>query len=511
MKMFGIGFRIARLPNTECSVTVNGDRLEGRDILGFRITNVSGRENLEYGIKEFSDSFLDGANYLRKNETTRIIEISYNITVDTRKDYRSALDALKYKLSPKNAKFVFDDDPDFYYIGNFEKIEADPAVSMVGSDCYSGSGVITIRCSDPHRYSVKEATFEVNEDGIIRYNNGGNCPSHPIFEATFSSDCGYIAFTDEDENILQFGTVDEVDTEYKESSDLIVDSMGENPSKWVLNNGYPVGQQGMVQTGSFKNTNRHNEACLEVNGYGSGEAWHGPCYMKDIPDDGAGVVGAVNCLYGWTHFFVVNTNRDVGIAQFFMTDEDGTNIAAITFFKTGTADYNGYYKLIVAGKTLVQRDCTFDSASLYTSWANGWSYMQKFQDEITFKIGNVVCESFKDASLKDVKVRKIGFFLGAYGTNEPMGNNGVRKIRFTKHNVDAWVDIPNKFSQGDKLVIDTKTGSVLLNNIQELGLGVLGNDWETFLLKQGVHDINVIQSEWANPPDVVMRYREVFK
>lgn len=472
----------------------------------FQTLHVQGRELLACEVSETDVPMADGVVYKGKRYLPRTIIVTYQIIATDEEAFREAFNKLNQILAVEEAHLIFKDEEDKFFIATkVGNSEVPP-----GKNCVTGE--IEFYCADPFKYSVQEKTVTPTLDGqntfVVNYE--GTYPAKPIFEIDYSADCGYTAFTDASGHILQFGSVEEADDAFTESQHLITDAMGEQPSGWMLNDGYPVGASSITQAGSFKTTTRHAELCLEPESYGQGSQWHGPCYTKSIPADGVGGDGAVNCLYGWTHFLVIEGNEDVGIAQFMMVDGSGHNIAALTFFKLSTCNYSGYYKLTVNGKDVLQRECTLDSLNQLTTWGHGWSYIQKFGDTITFKVGSAVLETFKDSALENVKVKKIGFFLGSYGSNKSIANNGVRRVRFTKHNVDAWIDVPNKFSSGDKLLIDCGSGAVVLNNIQEYGLGSLGNDWEQFELSSGINQIRLFHSSWAQKPTVKLRYREVF-
>lgn len=488
------------------AINFNGQWLD-LTVPGFTTLNVSGRELLESEIEDLQIGSSDGVRYRKKRYPARTIVVTYSLHASSDSAFRSAYNKLNQILNAEQAKLIFNDEADKYFIAT----KAGNSEITPGQNCVTGE--IEFYCADPFKYAVEETvvtpTLDNNSTFFVDYR--GTYKTYPKIQATFSSDNGYIAFVDANKHILQFGSVEESDKveDYIKSQDLIVDGMEEGVTGWTLNNAVTVGQQAFVQTGSFKRTIRHDQICLEPDSYGTGAQWHGPSFTKKVPADAGGSVGAKHCVFGWTHFLAIQGSGDNGIAQFVMTDENGKNVAAMTFYKTTTNNYKGYCKLAVNGQHMEDIPYDFSLDSSFTSWENGWSYMKKFANTIEFKVGTFLNKTYRVDAIKDMKVTEISFFLGAYG-NRIIHHNGVRRVRFTKHHVKRWVDVPNKFSADDVLEVDCKTGNVTLSNIQEFGLGALGNDWEEFHLSPGTNQITCLYSDWAQKPDLTLRYREVF-
>ena len=113
--------------------------------------------------------------------------------------------------------------------------------------------------------------------------------------------------------------------------------------------------------------------------------------------------------------------------------------------------------------------------------------------------------------MENVEVREVSIYFATYGTNvTPIGYNGAFAVRFASHSVESWRDIPNKFGNGDTLSADCSNGKVTLNGVEKQGLGALGNDWEEFALKPGLNQIKCVHSDWAQNPEIKLKYREVY-
>ena len=271
------------------------------EINEFRTLHVQGRELLACEVSDTDVPRADGVVYKGKRYLPRTIVVTYQIVAADEEAFRDAFNKLNQILAAEEAHLIFKDEEDKFFIATkVGNSEVPP-----GKNCVTGE--IEFYCADPFKYSVQEKTVTPTLDGqntfVVNYE--GTYPAKPVFEIDYLDDCGYVAFTDASGRILQFGSVEEADDAFVESQHLITDAMGEQPSGWTLNDGYPVGASSITQAGSFKSTTRHGEPCLEPESYGQGSQWHGPCYTKTIPADGAGGDGAVSCLYGWTHFLVI--------------------------------------------------------------------------------------------------------------------------------------------------------------------------------------------------------------
>ena len=483
----------------------NGKWIE-EEIPGYRTLYVSGRELMASEIEDFKVGRADGMCYKGRRYPARTITVTYQLIAESHTAFREAYNKLNALLSTENAQLVFRDEPDKFFIGTkSSNSEVEPGRDRV-------TGEIEFYCADPFKYSVEEkAVTLASGNDTLHINYTGTREAYPKLEVKFNGDNGFMAFINQSGKILQFGNPEEVDKKFDASEDLVAEAMRASGTGRLWNNAILDSINPCIQQGSFKYTSRHGEPCIEVDDYGTprNDAWYGPSLTRGIPLDSAGDSGSQNCLFGWTNFFVIDSAKDIGMVQFALTGNNGKNIASMTFAKMTQADYKGICKLVVNGKQVYQTELSFDSKNPATNWEHGWSYIQKFGGKIAFKVGDVLYQSFSDDEIKDVKATRVSFFCGAWG-GLSVKNNGVRRIRFTKHNVQGWVDVPNKFSRGDVLVADCKTGSVLLNKISEPGLGAIGNNWEDFCLVPGNNQIRCLYSGWAKKPEITLKYREVY-
>ena len=86
-------------------------------IPGYRTLYVSGREMIETEISNTDMEIRDGARYRRKRYGARTIVVGYQLIAQSNKAFREAYNKLNALLDTEQAKMIFLDEPDKYFIG----------------------------------------------------------------------------------------------------------------------------------------------------------------------------------------------------------------------------------------------------------------------------------------------------------------------------------------------------------------------------------------------------------
>lgn len=252
------------------ALKLNGEYIENL-ISGYRTLAVSGREALSPEINTIETGIRDGSFLQNKRYPARTIIVKYQLIAKTNEAFRNAYNELGRILNVKNAEMIFDDEPDKYFVGTPSAIgEVDPGINNV-------TGEIEFICADPFKYSIIEYEAEkgLNDSGIlIEYN--GTYKGFPVLEADFynesevaedgktlvtltgNGDCGYVAFFNENEKIIQLGDPNEADgsNAYASSQTLVNQTFLTNTAwgtqtqaLWSANNGVVLPSD-VVQTGN---------------------------------------------------------------------------------------------------------------------------------------------------------------------------------------------------------------------------------------------------------------------
>ena len=205
------------------ALKINGEFIENQ-IVGYRTLNVSGREALSPELSTFETGVRDGSTLKSKRYPARTIIVTYQINAESSEAFRDAYNQLAAILNVEDAELIFNDEQDKFFVGTPSAIgEVEP-----GKNCVTGE--FEILCVDPFKYSVieYEAKPALEESSIlIDYN--GTYKAFPTLEAEFyneeevsedgqrtekltgAGDCGFVAFFNENEKIIQLGDPDEHD------------------------------------------------------------------------------------------------------------------------------------------------------------------------------------------------------------------------------------------------------------------------------------------------------------
>ena len=241
------------------ALKINGEYIENL-IEGYRTLTVEGREALSPEVATYETGIRDGSTMKGKRYPARVIRITYQLIAASNEAFREAYNKLAAVLDVEDAELIFDDEPDKFFKGTPCLIgEVAPGRNAV-------VGEFEILCLDPFKYSVMEyeaRPVEGTSSILLDYN--GTYKSFPTLRAEFfnedeasedgetvteltgSGDCGYVAFFNEDEKIIQIGDPDEVDGDnsaYAKSQTLVNQKFNQSTSwgtaaktNWKVNSG----------------------------------------------------------------------------------------------------------------------------------------------------------------------------------------------------------------------------------------------------------------------------------
>lgn len=532
------------------ALCLNGEYIE-KQIDGYQTLYVSGRESFLKELESFETGIRDGATLKSGKYPARTIIVGYQLLAKSNEAFREAYNMLNNILNVEDAQLIFRDEQDKYFIGTPSyATEVEP-----GRNCVKGE--IEFYCADPFKYSVEEYEVEPTlDDGTaFAIDYKGTYKSFPTLEADFyteeetstdgetetpltgEGDCGYVAFFNEREKIIQLGDPEEESGEEMAESQTLVNqsfltanSFGTAVKNlWAVNSGY-TSSDAVVQVGTMGVKKSYadataNEYYLTPSDYGSGSKYHGPSVTRTIPEDANGETGAKNFTLTYKQKMSIgggtNDIKQLGAFQMLLMNITETTkkcIGGVSIFK-GASGKKATLRVYINGK-YYDRDIDLSLNNKYfgnNSASKGittvkTSTITKTADTLDFNLGGIKM-TYRDSAITDLAVTHITFTIAKYGTKTPLSYNGLYSVKFVKHNCETWREILNKFGASDVAVADCKTGEIYLNNANTPGLGALGNDWEEFYLSPGINQIGVAWSDWVPEgyePTFKMRYREVF-
>lgn len=549
------------------AVKINGIYLEDA-ITGFTTINSTGREVLTREI--VSNSYKrDGSvvDYTRYPE--REITIKFAIETDTNGTFRDKYTTLLGMLDGEDVDIQFNDDVNKFLTGTAFVNAPD---EKYGRFCV---GTYTVKCSDPFKYSTEVYEAEpVEYDSssaqfLINYN--GTYPARPVLQAEFvgalsggdyseDGDCGFVAFMDSDENMIQLGNPEAIDLDASKTATQVVNRTFTTIDGFTTTGGHTWGNKAIAGSSSANQTisdaNWKKGAGQSLKyvkpTYGSGSAWHGPILRYLISN------GAQNFDIALVHRICCGAAAQLGTFECGAYTENGTILAGFVIEKSANGT-NGTVRYIVNG---VQKGTATIDLSYYntnfgyckktavnqTQWYNkktkkwqtkkikgaktrtvvsGYNYTQsnlnssirRNGSSFTFKVGNLAQATYTVGGLENVLASEVSLHFAQSKTTAALSANAVSTIKITRLAGASFADTENVFTAGDIVEADCGDASIYIKRTgTEEGqlspqYGALANDWESFMLTKGTNIIQASWSPWVNPtykPVLKILYNEVF-
>lgn len=229
------------IPVSAEALQINGVYLE-TEIEGYKTLYVKGREAISPVIDTYEIGTKNGEIRKNKKYPARTITVGYQLITKSPEEFREAYNRLAELLNVDDAELIFNDEPDKFFTGTPVSIEeVEPGRNSV-------TGEIEFLCLDPLKYSVTEFEAEpsIDEPGTILIDYMGTYRSYPVLEADFYSeedsteseltgngDCGFVAFFNEAERIIQLGDPSEEDgSDAYEKSQTLLNQTFTDSSSW---------------------------------------------------------------------------------------------------------------------------------------------------------------------------------------------------------------------------------------------------------------------------------------
>ena len=565
---------ISKLPLTKASMTFNGERLE-KSIPGYRTIEANGRDSMQQDLEEIDSKVADGTIFRSKKVLARDIEVTFVLIRETPEDLHKAYNKLKGLLfSYKEAKIIFNDEPDVYYIGTVTNIDSENIVMINDSQ-----GTFTIHCSDPFKYGLNLISVEPDSNGQFVIDYDGYYKSYPIITAEFNGDCGYIGFTNGN-GALQFGDVDQLDTGRVETNtkEQVLYFKRGNISEAMLNsfekNKASVIKLGCIQNGTLESvgiTRRNvplydgqgreyatgnyveNVVGLKTRGApGASAIWNGAGFSVHLNADSGGsrtakdffALGQIemSAMKDTSHLNTADPTQ-VGMIQFVVSTESKQPILGIVFLKNNQSTdceirlyigtTNGDAVEIVSDRmnTVSNKNLNVMPNSRnnkYLYWDHGDFSMSKIGDKIDFFVDHKH-HTFDSKAIPQIKTilnyeaAYINFFIAGldttgvkekFGVNyKPLGEAYIRGFGAEKYNATTIKDIANTFMKNNVLEVNTGEGTAKIDGILRNDIGAIGNEWDKVYLSPGRNIIDATYSRWvtsSNKPKITLKYRKVF-
>jgi predicted phage tail component-like protein len=445
----------------------------------------------------------------------RVITVDYDVSTISQREFEKRMAPLLYTSEP--AKLVFSDAPNEYWMA-----KVDGSISLERA-YYLGSGTINFIVPDGLAHAVTPKTFTQDADGTVTIKNEGTGPSYPLIHCVMHGDNGIAALANDAGGALQFGDAEEVDEVSHLRSDKVtsVDFRSKPASGIDYNTGaleYAAMADGTpnVMTGSV-NWDYSDEAASPVFSGDNVKAWNGPSMHGTIKPNYAGT--NVGDFQFWNRFGTYPTAKGRFRMTFILQSGD-TPVVTMNIRSSVTSRDDLIMDCVVNG--IPNHAITLDRKKFTKGWQE--CQLNRKGDQITFLFGQI--KSYvagSNGTTKDTATQNYTITVDGIG-DTAIDSWTLWAARYQNSNVPTlwwantlfrwvneteWDDVPNLYSDGDELVIDTKQRKAFLNGV-DTGWYVPGNGWDDFIVNKPQMVIQPMQSEWAEPMTVTVELEEAF-
>lgn len=416
----------------------------------------------------------------------------------------------------KELKVCFRDEPDKYIKCTVSGLEFEE-LNTSGMNVYSCEGKIKLRLSQPYRYAVYEKTaipsLDDNTTFLIDYK--GTQKTYPVFEIINNSDNGYVAFVNDNGNLIQAGNPDEIDKKNYEASEELITV---NKIMTLPDTGDKINylHPHYITGGSMHYTSES----LKIKGLPTNRVdgkWYSALRTIEIPADSNGYKGCVNFYCYINHWIETGLMGQTGEISIMFLDKSNKVVCGYNIFKNDMSGNTAVFEMWANNKCVrsIAYTPSFSDYQNPFNFGRGHSDIRKEGGKITFYWWGEY-PSYNFPELANVEIKKIQFSFAQYGTrnltDQYITRMYLRQFSFSKMKVSKWKDVPNKFKNKDVVKLDCNSGDIYHKGKINNSLGAIGNDWENFYLKPGLNQIKCLNSSWVtNKPDFKIKYREVYK
>lgn len=475
---------------------IDGSYLESI-VPGFTTLYVKGREPLDLDLRSASINSRDGDIYQGRRVKGRTLEILFSLTAATPAAYSTAYNKLKGELyKVKESQLIFDDEPGYYFIGTYETINVEYTAGQ------PANGSIFVFCADPFKYSTTETTIAAT-NGTITATYNGTYPAHPVLTAQSAGhDCGFYGFT-KGGLTIRVGNPDEQDQEEvpSETARKMVDTQFGSGHDWFTWSW----ARARLLYGYYTDNYSAGASADYIYSYtafpgAEPDYYYGPAYGTYL------VEPVPNFNVSFTHWFEPSGNQGGGF-DFYINNQGGSNIAGVSIYRNKNGRIQ--WSMIVKGNIVKGGSYALADNPFKGNWRT--QTITKSLGTVTFNLGGVTY-SVTDPELAghayDAYNASFVFYRQP-GADDIGTNNALQAALFYGYDND-WQEVDNKIPQNGLVSIDTKSGNITLNGAPSLGLGVITNNFEDFVLEPGSNTITCEASDWVDDAEYTLKYREAY-
>lgn len=365
-------------------------------------------------------------------------------------------------------------------------------------------------------YFQAELNIDLPTSNSLAVTNNGPFAVPIRFELTSHGDNGFIGIQGSKANeTVLVGSPEQVDGGIVEKSERLftLDQSANDLSKqFKFNIGTLGPNYHATQTGSFFvdwSDNGRWRARTTREGFGQGDGWHGPSIHRDYEADSTGVVGADNFTNRNYWWFSADLNQ-AGLQSVTLQGADGGHLVTVQMWSP------------VNGNSALKVMIGLGAVTVYEDVNPRWN---SFKGEVKInRSGNTYTINVSDAEGTGHGIQTISYddpesaqvkctgwtHWKAMYADQPYGGMDLYDTWYQVDRVDHYVDIPNIFNDGDRIMIGGTDRRVdtYVNNVKSLTMQNVGS--QPVMAYPGTNIINFSYSTFADRPDVIAYIRRKY-
>ena len=465
-------------------------------ISGFRTLGVDGREELDLDVTSAETETSDGGRFVRRKINSRVLRVHFHLSDATASGFSTKLKALQAKLySVKESKIIFSDASNYYFTGSFRKL------TLAYKGMTVTRGTFEIFCADPFKYSTTETTVTAT-NGTITATYNGTYPAHPKLTAQSAEhDCGFYGFT-KDGLTIRVGNPDEQDQEEVPTDTAVTiisthfgrlyDGMTGWRDNAVLLYGYDTNFSTSPADDYIYATLSAPPAITYYYGAAGGHNFEDPYPNFEL---------------SFSNWFEPTTAAQGGGFDFYVNNSGSGNVCGVSVWKNKNGRVQ--WSMIVKGNVVKSGSYSLTDNPFKGAWRT--QTITKTQGTVAFNFGGVsFTVTDPDLAGHAYDAANASFIFYRQPEGDDIGANNALQSVLIRGIPNTWQEVANKIPQNGLVSIDTKSGNITLNGAQSLGLGVITNNFEDFVLEPGSNTITCEASDWVDDAEYTLKYREAY-
>lgn len=433
---------------------------------------------------------MDGEYVSNVERPGAYIDVDVRIRSD---NLRETIDELNGILDVKEpAELVFPDEPDMTYFGIAEDAIEQNEWSHLGWH----DTTISFKISDPHKYGPDFTRIIITDVGIVKYD--ATAEADPIIEITPRESITYVVVQNNNQIIklgeeeypayTMIGKPADVEEVPYEKYQRIYHSNASDLVGWTEASNADI--DGGVVDGNIVTRGGR----FVVDSYGSGSNWHGPAIKRSLSKPlrdfrVSTFVGFMNAaqaaMIGRLEIYLQDANGNA-IAKMALKDTSAARAAVFNEMRAGDRNNND---MIFSGFPANETGWNNFSGQLRIErvWdeeaeENVWSAYVALVDTSTRRHhGRRFRNEWRDGGRYSGNLAQIVIHMATVGDHTPVHENtGVSSI-IVDEIVQEPQGIPYIAHEGDRIVLDSSTGDVYINEMQRNDLLDFGSNFIHFV------------------------------